>query len=321
MNLAISSLTRSITGLDAWRAFIAHRMQPLAIEASSPESFVGRVRMLEFSGMQLWDIQTSAHCFERTSRTDHIGHPMVSLALQLEGEAGASLNNRTRNLDTGTYSLFDWAAPFGRSFGAQSRIMTIRVPRHSLDVPDHASDRMFGRDSATSEGLGPLIQGVFTGLLSAWPTSTVTPSDAGVLRQSFALLRQLVGHHLNPEYASPSTGRDALALQMQRYMLDNLGDPELTPQSVADAHFISLRHLHNVFDSGEETVAAWIRRRRLHRIRDALCDPLRDDAPVQEIAATWGIPSMSTLSRAFKREFGCAPVEYRARRGIQPSPR
>ena len=62
--------------------------------------------------------------------------------------------------------------------------------------------------------------------------------------------------------------------RVRRYIEANLADPLLSPASIAAAHFISTRHLHNVFHEAGTTVAQWIRTRRLEGCRRELRDPL-----------------------------------------------
>jgi len=115
-----------------------------------------------------------------------------------------------------------------------------------------------------------------------------------------------------PPTALPERSR---LLQIYTYMWQRLDDPELTPQAVADAHAISLRHLNRLLEDDGESPARWIRRQRLERCRRDLLDPELASRPVTLIGARWGFGDPATFNRAFQRQFGLPPGEYRRRFG------
>ena len=98
---------------------------------------------------------------------------------------------------------------------------------------------------------------------------------------------------------------------MQAYIHRHLGDATLGPQVVADAHHISVRSLHRLFEDEETTVASYIRDLRLARCRRDLADPALRDQPVQAIAARWGFRDKAHFSRAFRAAHGMTPQAYR----------
>ncbi|MFF4423627.1 helix-turn-helix domain-containing protein [Streptomyces sp. NPDC001549] len=92
----------------------------------------------------------------------------------------------------------------------------------------------------------------------------------------------------------------------------NLGDPGLTPQTIADRHHISVRRLHLMFRDRGESVAATIRRRRLEHCHADLARPALLDRPIHAVAARWGFGSAAVFSRAFREAYGISPTERRA---------
>jgi AraC-like DNA-binding protein len=102
-----------------------------------------------------------------------------------------------------------------------------------------------------------------------------------------------------------------LLAQITTYIDANLADPGLTPRSIADHHYISVRQLHKLFEAEPLTVNRWIRHRRLDRCRAELADPALAHEPVRAIAERWGLGSPSYFAHAFRLAFGCSPQEYR----------
>lgn len=101
----------------------------------------------------------------------------------------------------------------------------------------------------------------------------------------------------------------SLSLQIGLFIDSHLGDPELSPVTLAGAHHISLRYLHRLFQAEGTTVCGVIRRRRLESSRSDLVDT---DRPIYEIAARWGFRRPADFSRLFRVAYGMTPTEYRA---------
>ncbi|MGC5286637.1 helix-turn-helix transcriptional regulator [Micromonospora sp. DT231] len=80
---------------------------------------------------------------------------------------------------------------------------------------------------------------------------------------------------------------------------------------VADAHHISVRSLHRLFEAEDTTVASYIRDLRLARCRRDLTDPALRSLPAQAVAARWGFPDKAHFSRAFRAAYGITPQEHR----------
>jgi AraC-like DNA-binding protein len=101
-------------------------------------------------------------------------------------------------------------------------------------------------------------------------------------------------------------------LRIQAYIEERLGDPDLSPRSIAAAHHVSLRALHKLFEGSHTTVADRVRQRRLERARRDLLDPALRHEPVGAIATRWGFSSPTQFSRAFRTAHGVPPGEFRA---------
>jgi len=105
--------------------------------------------------------------------------------------------------------------------------------------------------------------------------------------------------------------RRILVDRIKRFIEERLPDPGLSPNVIADAHHISLRYLHRLFETQERTVAAWIRYRRLENCRCDLMNPAVQWRPVASIAARWGLTDSASFNRMFRAEYGMPPGEFR----------
>ncbi|MFI6740574.1 helix-turn-helix domain-containing protein [Nonomuraea sp. NPDC050451] len=119
---------------------------------------------------------------------------------------------------------------------------------------------------------------------------------------------------------APETGRESLRGRIRAHILEHLDDPDLTPATVAAAHYISTRSLHRLFQGQEYTVAEWIRVQRLDRCRRDLVDPSLRDRSIRAIANRWCLTSAPHFSRAFRAAYGLSPENYRRRHYSSRSP-
>jgi AraC family transcriptional regulator len=92
------------------------------------------------------------------------------------------------------------------------------------------------------------------------------------------------------------------------YIEDNLKNM-ITLEDVAETSFFSKYHFHRIFQSVVgESVMEYIRKRRLS---EAVFDLQRDKLRITDIAYEYLFNSADTFSRAFKRQYGINPEDYR----------
>ncbi|MDV7216842.1 helix-turn-helix domain-containing protein [Streptomyces prunicolor] len=98
--------------------------------------------------------------------------------------------------------------------------------------------------------------------------------------------------------------------QAAKDLADNhLTDPELSGAMLARELNVSVRSLQRAFAAAGESVAAYIRQRRLEEARLALTAP-SGRLSVSELAAHWQFADSSHFIRAFKKHYGRTPTEY-----------
>ncbi len=107
---------------------------------------------------------------------------------------------------------------------------------------------------------------------------------------------------------------DALDLRITLYIDAHLTEHTLTPESIAAAHHISLRHLYTTWTrAGHElSLSQWITDRRLRRARDRLATPAFAPATIEAVARACGFTNISHFSRRFREAFATSPREWRA---------
>lgn len=104
--------------------------------------------------------------------------------------------------------------------------------------------------------------------------------------------------------------RDAGALDRTKRLIDaGLGNARLNATLLAEQTGLSRATLYRLFQTSGGLMA-YIRNRRLERIRNALSNP-EDDRPLGAIAAEAGYPSERQFARQFEQAYGTRPAAFR----------
>jgi AraC-like DNA-binding protein len=96
----------------------------------------------------------------------------------------------------------------------------------------------------------------------------------------------------------------------------NIQERELSPTMLASQLNISIRQLHRVFEEHGESVCRFIQRSRLRHCAAALSASSKSHESITNIAYTWGFNDSAHFSKAFKKEYGLAPKDYRNKQFI-----
>ncbi|CAM3918867.1 transcriptional regulator FeaR [Kerstersia gyiorum] len=91
----------------------------------------------------------------------------------------------------------------------------------------------------------------------------------------------------------------------------SLADPLLSPVRIADRMGVSVRQLYRLFEETGDSVCRYIQRARLQQAAVALRSVLTETRSITDIAFACGFNDAAHFSRAFRKQFGMSPREYR----------
>jgi AraC-like DNA-binding protein len=249
---------------------------------------------------------------DRTSRHLSTSDPeLCKVDMVADGHGVVVQDGREARLRRGDMTLVDLTRPAYWRMSA-ARIVAVAFPRSLLPLHADEVGRLTAVEIPGDQGAGVLVSSLIGDL--AAHVDDVTPADAARLGTAVLdLLSVALTARLGPDRAAPADTRQRVLLhRIHAFVEERLGDPRLCPAAIAAAHHISLRYLHKLFAQEQQTVAGWIRHRRLERCRRDLRDPTLRDRPVSAIAARWGIPNAARFSRLFRAAYDMTPVTYRA---------
>ena len=294
----------------AWNDLYSSRMSRVEFTPGDQSRFDAELSIGQLGPVKLAKLSVDSCSIERTSRHLAQSPRLYSFLLQAKGSSVFCHYGREARLAEGDFVLCDTGMP--HYFCTENPSVTIMV----RVMPAVLREYLPNIDQFCGVHLGRAV-GV-TGTVAAMVQSLSEHADFGSCpdyegRVASYLLEMLsisytVGFDDRPP-ASPRIGRRRN--DIIRYIEDHLRDPSLTVESVANGVHVSPRYLRAIFSGSEESVSAYIRRRRLEECARKLRDPAWRGHTMMKIALSYGFNSAAHFSRSFHEQFGVIPREYR----------
>lgn len=300
-----------------WLDLVARTSTPLRIRSPHQHDFRARAEFVELGPIRLVRYRYPSLAAVRTAklvRQTEVDFHLLALTTNGTGIAGQA--GRESRLNAGEFTFYDGSRPhevshFGDGGTAHAASIVALIPYGSIPLtPDRLAPLLAGRMSA-SDGIGALIAQYLTRITS-YPEQYQQADAERLGGVALDLISTMLGRYLVAEDEMPrEVRRRALLAQVRADIQRRLGDTGLTPVAIAEAHHISVRSLHRLFEAEQSTVASYIRELRLERCRRDLADPALAHRPVQAVAARWGFRDKAHFSRAFRAAHRLTPQAYR----------
>lgn len=294
---------------DEWRSLVSDSFVPLETEPQRRGGFTGRISARDYDAVVMSHIAADPHAVLRTPELIGRGdRDYYKVSLQLSGHGLLIQDGREVALAPGTLAIYDTSRPYTLSFDADFSSYVMMFPQARVTLPADTVAQLTATPIGADHDLGEVVTGVIARAGTMLPTLT---RSVGVRLAGNVvdLLTTVMADELDTG-AEAADERSRLWAEVIAHIDAHLADPQLSPGSIAAAHFMSVRALHQLFEGGQ-SVAGEIRRRRIERCRTDLADPLLAHVPVAAIGARWGLSDPAHFSRLFRRVVGEPPALYR----------
>jgi AraC-like DNA-binding protein len=302
------------TRADYWHHVVADSLAPLDLTIP-PASLDARdqLRLGELGPVRVAELTTGAtsHAVRRRRHLRSSDPELFKIDVQTRGRGVIDQGGRQERYGCGDFTLVDLSRPCAWANEPQAGLVAVTFPRQLLPIGHDDLSRLTGVRVAGDHGSGALVSSIARQLPGRLDDLDVAEAARVGTTLLDLLSVALLGRLGRSGDVPASSRRRALLVSIHSYVEQHLSDPALSPAQVADAHFISVRYLHRLFESEEATVAEHIRRRRLDRCRRDLLEPDLRDLPVAAVGARWGLPTAAHFSRAFRAAYGITPGELR----------
>ncbi len=298
-----------------WAEGVPRLLGPMDVTPLLERPFAGRILGHHLGPIEVFRVAGDANRVQRTDADIAQYDPQrVHVNVLTRGTLLVAQAGRASRLRAGDITSFDMSRPFVAQAQGRFEILALTVPVAMLGdrverILEHTALRL-GGEAGVARLAGPFFAGIAAGLHDG----SVDPEDPDLADSIVGLIRSLHGDGLarSVDASAQSLGRgDGLQQRIKDYVDLHLREPDLGPERIAKAHFISTRYVHKLFQPDGTTVSAWIRRRRLEGAKRDLADPELADQPIAALAASWGFGDPARFSRAFRAVYGCSPTEAR----------
>jgi AraC-like DNA-binding protein len=293
-----------------WQALVGGTFPPLRIMTSEPDRFHGHASAAGRDRLHVSRLDSSGHEIARLPQliSGHDGG-YLKLSLHLAGSSLMVQGQHEQVLGPGDMTLYDTSRPYSMIHNGDVSFLVAMFPRDAVQglAPDAGS--LAGARIDGTAGLGAVVASYFCGLASNLET-LANPSGDRLCEVGLDLIGAMMAEELGTATLQPAS---VLLHKIYRHIGERLADPLLSPTSIADAHFISVRHLHSLFAPEGHTVAEWIRLQRLERCRMALGSAMQLHRSVAELAAEWGFSDAGYFAKLFRKAYGQTPSSARPR--------
>lgn len=235
----------------------------------------------------------------------------LTIVLLMDGEATLQTEGRNAPLNARDIVFVPSDHSARIAFASGFRAFIVCVPRAAI------STRLMPSLWA-NPALLPCKEGichVFSGFLASVAGSLATLSNADVRPLEVAITEFLVSSLAGLEQKGASGGlkpaQAAIFLRLCNYVESNLGDPELSVNTLAQEERVSPRYVQKLFEASGQSFSAFLRARRLERCRADLVDPLYEKSSVSDICFRWGFNDPAHFSRLFRERYGASPRTFR----------
>lgn len=299
---------------DSWFEIGARSLMPVFARSDSENDFRVSLRVLTMADVQISKVRYGSLCVSRTARLIKRSDPETyQVNLFHQGRAVISQSGREAKPAPGHFVMVDSSRPFQawRSCSAAAPSYLFQAPRRSVRVPSDVLGGMTAVSFDARRGLAAMFcQWLETVVARAHEFSNAqTEMLATTTVDLFsAVMADALGASIT---TNPESRQRILRMRANQFIENHLGNPGLTSAAVAAAHHVSLRRLQQLFAADGDTVAAWIRGRRLERCRRDLANPNMRGQHVHEIATRWGFTRQAHFSRLFRTAYGMSAGEYR----------
>ncbi|WP_143591346.1 helix-turn-helix domain-containing protein [Thermoactinospora rubra] len=282
---------------------------PFELRPRDENGHAGRIRTVDFGVVTFVDIAAPGSEAVRDRALIRRSGPRVcSIHVQIRGHPVVEQGDRQIQVRPGDLAFVDLSRPT-RVAGAAHHQVSLVFPCALLPFAGGGAD-LSGVVVSGRDGAGALLYAMVRQV--AEDPTRFGAAAAGVGSALLDLtLAAFAPASTPPAAAPPQPRRHSLLLRIRAYVEENLKDPALSPRTIANAHHVSLRYLHRLFEDQPTTLAGLIRTRRLERCRLDLADPVLAEVPVHAIGSRWGFTDPARFSTAFRQAYGLPPGAYR----------
>jgi AraC-like DNA-binding protein len=287
----------------AWREVFGRALLNIDIAPRSSEAFHASAVISHTANFGL--LQGSTSAANQANSRSLIAGDDVTFGGVTTCRWGASQLGRSADLLPGEGVLMSNGDVGGITLPSDCRYFVFCIPKAAIAplVPDIGA--AFGRRVPASN---PEMQMLMRYLELAG--SITTPELTKAFTDHICdLLALTVGATRDAAHIASTRGVSAARLQaIKEDIRKSLKQPDLSVQSIAAQHNVSVRYVQKLFEESGLTFTQFVMEQRLAAAYQTLTT---SSAPINTIAYDHGFSDLSYFNRTFRRHYGCTPSDVR----------
>ena len=299
-----------LRGRDMWQKTVSEAYFPLDVETRDKDNFLGEMKCWSLGDIGLSRIHCDGLLYRRHKR-HFLNETNSSLLITIpeDEEVQFTQSDRRTTCKPGGFIVERSDAPYEYWHGRRNRQWVLKVPTASVRARVGASERLGGISFDATQGVASyFLSSLHNTVRHVEDIDDKAREAAG--RHLLELLCLTIRDDHRVLGSANSSIRAAHLARAEQFIRENLKDPDLSPQGVADACGISLRYLQRLFFETDQSINGYIRERRLNRCDEELRSAIAKTT-VAEIAYRWGFADQSQFSKHYKARFGRTPTAAR----------
>jgi len=289
-----------------WKSYV-----PLAIKVPERSNFIGKVASSHLGNVR---IVTSGSRAQQISRTPNLialdAEEYLMLGLQLRGTSVVEQQERQALLHRGDFVFWDTRRPYNIIFPSNWEMAVFQFPRNAFGFDNHLIDSIVALTSCGNTAMSRVAAALLMSIAQDARTSSFEDKNA-LLDHAMGVLTLSVDHR--PHEGEPAvTYNQLLFRRIETYILDNLKTPCLRVADIARENGLTTSQLYRIFQQRDLTIIDYVRRKRLHKIKEDLANPRSRNLTIAAIAIRWGFTDIPHFNRVFKNYYGVSPKQFRA---------
>ncbi|HVY63184.1 MAG TPA: helix-turn-helix domain-containing protein [Gammaproteobacteria bacterium] len=312
----VFSTARVVRGaqLKYWNDLHSGLLTPLEIKPFDRSTFEATSSFEQLGPLRLVRTRSAPAVVEHRAR--HVAltkERRFRILLPTHGRIRVQHVGREALLQEGDFVMLDDSAPYRIAFRERNQALCVAVSptmlRTYLPTPANLCGLPMAAGNPMNGIVGAMLRGLWAQIERGLPAEQGA-TLAKTLLQSIAAA-YAIEHSVEVERPVVTAARYA---EIKNYIEMHLRSPDLGPTPIANALGLSRRYIRLLFAANDDSVTAYIRRRRLEECAFELSQPLWRGRSITATAADWGFRSMAHFARSFKNQYGTTPTAYRRAR-------
>lgn len=300
--------------LDSWQRSMQSLCGQFETQLAFNRSlFIGEISTIDHGGLLMARLRTNAGLIARPRpRVDRDNDEHCFLVSQRTGFSRITQGGVAFDLAPGDLLLMDPTesceiAPFGLMEHASISLSRREVER---TLARRQCGRVAGKLSLGCTS-GKMLKVLMDQLCDSEVQQSEGEEGEALLEALLNLLAPALRQEQLRKGELDSLQGNNLRAYVQEVIEQSLGQPGLTPISLANRLNISVRHLYRLFEEQGDSVCRYIQRTRLKHSAEDLANPQLKGKSITCIAYKWGFTDSAHFSRSFKKQYDLSPRDYR----------